>query len=350
MFRREFIPQEPHLYYWRYSGGKKLYYTVDGSQIAKGKIPGNVVNQVEEYSSTLEYHEALSRFQTYETYVKKETSMANRLMSAMATLEKSIARIRQKYGESVDFDVTGDLYDPRYYYFMTEGSGKKQKRVCYDYRHYLSVFDSNQREKILGTGVVHNTPTHAKARKKDVKDIMNKIYACQKKFLIISKKYQLKKYESWFTSETMKLSANKKEMNKYRSILDRVRDRVDEGKYQDILNQYGARRVEYYAKRKEFLDKNFPGHNAHYDNFFFFFTGGEYTPPPPPPPPQVGPRAEDILDGYGLKCRKDYLKWLLTNHPDKKPGNDEVFKNVTAAATIMGWINNNNHTNNVLQE
>jgi hypothetical protein len=345
-----FIPKESYLYYYRYTGGKKLYYTVDGSQIARGKIPKNVVDYVEEYPPTLEYRESLPRFEIYERHVKDSTATANRMMSVMATLEKSIANLIGRHGSSIDFDVTDDPYDPRYYYYKNEGEGKKQKRVCYDYRHYLSVFDRNQKEKILGTGVVHTTPLQVKAKRKDVKDIMDKIYACRKKYLIISKKYQLRTYELWFTGETMKLSSTRKEMNKYKEILDRVRDRVETDRYQDIEDENYARRCEYHSKKKEFLARNFPN-QAHYENLFFhFFTGGFTPPPPPPPPPSPEPLAEDVLDGYGLKCRKDYLKWLLTNHPDKKPGNEEVFKEVTAAATIMKWINNNNHTNNVLQE
>src|SRR5689334_10054256 len=112
-----FIPKESYLYYYRYTGGKKLYYTVDGSQIARGKIPKNVVDCVEEYPPTLEYRESLPRFEIYERHVKNSTATANRMMSVMATLEKSIANSIERHGKSIDFDVTDDPYDPRYYYY-----------------------------------------------------------------------------------------------------------------------------------------------------------------------------------------------------------------------------------------
>lgn len=335
----DYVPTKPYLYYYRYVNGRKYYYTVIGEKIAKGKIPKNIVNDVEEYPPILDYNDNLNMYNICKKNVEDTESKISELYEILKKLEKDANRIAKKYGKCIDFPVDLNIVsDPRYYYYETVDG----KKTYYDYRKYISIKDVSMTQTFFRVNIVNlnQRPTKGTVKLKNIKNILDKIYPCQKKYLIISKKAQIIKFQSKLHTYNLTLIQLQRELNVYSKTIDGLKDRLGDRSYEDVYKEMRARMDEYIRLKPKKYDRF---EDYFYSQFFgSFFGGGYQSYPRAKTQDELRAESTKFLNEMNLFERKDYLRWIVKGgHPDKG-GDPEIFKTVTSHATKLGWVNNHN--------
>lgn len=118
----------------------------------------------------------------------------------------------------------------------------------------------------------------------------------------------------------------------------------DRRRKEEYERAYKKERERQERERQEKEKKYYSSSRGNYDSYW---SRADNKPPPPPPPRAPYVRVfTRTLEGENIKTKSEYIKWMRSNHPDKKNNLSqkeideatELFKQLHEQACSKGWF------------
>lgn len=302
------LPDNPKYYFFRYQRNRKLYFLIGqyDTPIAVGKIPSEIVPDIEPHDPVLELSEQRRQLSDRLRWIQYIDRDIADLKYKRRSLLAGIKRLEREYGVVPGWREI----NPKGYY--------RHRGKIYSYQHYLTIEDANLLRRDTSKEV--NRPVHKKSELPKELDV-SQITEFQVRGEVYSKRYQR---QQLLVKLEKKQKERAKEEQAQRDIeyivneLSRFINPQDLDSYSERKKQKNAIREELEQEFEDFFRKNYSWYR--YDSFAF-----------------TSPNlAKETLEKFSITNRKEWLRWLRDNHPDKG-GNTADCQKVIDAGRKMGY-------------